>query len=44
MYSRATRPISSLADDSHDLEEMAAGKRIAHMVGIRALESWWEEE
>jgi len=44
VYGRAMRPISSLADDSHDLEEMAAGKRIAHMAGIRALESWWEEE
>jgi len=36
VYRRATRPISGLADDSADLEEMAAGNRIAHMVGIRA--------
>ena len=44
VYGRAMRPILSLADDSHGLEEMAAGKRIAHMAGMRALESRWEEE
>jgi len=44
VYGRAMRPILSLAGDSHDLEEMAAGKRIEHMAGMRALESWWEEE
>jgi len=44
VYGRAMRPISSLADDSHGLEEMAAGKRIAHMAGMWALESQWEEE
>jgi len=44
VYGRVMRPISSLADDSYDLEEMAAGKRIEYMAGMRALESWWEEE
>jgi len=44
VYGRAMRAISSLTDDSHGLEEMAAGKRIAYMVGMRAVESRWEEE
>jgi len=43
-YGGAMRPILSLADESQDLEEMAAGKRIAHMVGMRAVEEHWEEE
>ena len=44
VYGRAMHPISSLADDSHGLEEMAAGKRIVYMAGMQALESRWEEE
>jgi len=43
-YGGALRPISSLVDESQDQEEMAAGKRIVHMAGMRAVEEHWEEE
>jgi len=43
-YSTAARPIRDLAGDADVIEEVAAGQRIAHMAGIRALGSRWEEE
>jgi len=43
-YSRAARPIQALAGETNTLGEVAAGQRIAHIAGMRALESRWEEE
>ena len=43
-YSAAARPIRDLADDANAIEEVAAGQRIAHMPGMRALGSQWEED
>ena len=43
-YSAAARPIRDLAEDAGAIEEVAAGQRIAHMVGMRALVSQWEED
>ena len=43
-YSAAARPIWDLAGDAVAIEEVAAGQRIAHMAGMRALGSRWEEE
>jgi len=43
-YSSAARPIRDLAGESEDLKEVAAGQRIAHMAGIWALGSRWDEE
>jgi len=43
-YSAAARPIRDLANDADAIEEVAAGPRIAHMAGMRALESQWEED
>jgi len=43
-YSAADRPIRDLADDANTIEEVAAGQRIAHMAGMRALGSQWEED
>jgi len=42
-YSAAPRPIRDLANDADAIEEVAAGQKIAHMAGIRALGSQWEE-
>jgi len=44
MYSRAARPIQALAGETNTLGEVAARPRIAHMAGMRVLESKWEEE
>jgi len=43
-YSAAARPIRDLADDAIAIEEVATGQRIAHMAGMRALGSQWEED
>ena len=43
-YSAAARQIWDLTGDADDTEEVAAGRRIAHMAGIRALGSQWEED
>ena len=43
-YSAAARPIRDLADDANAIEEVAAGQRIAHMAGMQALGSQWEED
>jgi len=44
MYSRAARPIQALVGETNTLGKVAARQRIAHMVGMRTLESRWEEE
>ena len=43
-YSAAARPIRDLANDADAIEEVAAGQRIAHMAGMQALGSQWEED
>jgi len=43
-YSAAARSIWDLADDANAIEKVAAGQRIAHMAGMRALGSQWEED
>ena len=43
-HSAAARPIRDLAGDAVAIEEVATGQRIAHMAGMRALGSRWEEE
>ena len=43
-YSRAATPILALAGETNTLREVGAGQRIAHMAGMRAWESRWEEE
>jgi len=43
-YGGAMWPISNLMDESEDLEELAAGKCIAHMAGMQVVEDHWEEE
>jgi len=43
-YSAAARPIRDLAGDAGAVEEVAVGQRIAHMAGMRALGSQWEED
>jgi len=43
-YSAAARQIWDLTGDAGDTQEVAAGRRIAHMAGIRALGSQWEED
>jgi len=43
-YSAAARLIRDLADDANAIEEVAAGQRIAHMVGMWALGSQCEED
>jgi len=43
-YNAAARPIQYLADDAEAIEEVAAGQRMAHRAGMRALDSQWEKE
>ena len=43
-YSATARQIWDLTGDAGDTQEAAAGRRIAHMAGIRALGSQWEED
>jgi len=43
-YSAAARQIWDLTGDAEDTEEAATGRRIAHMAGMRALGSQWEED
>jgi len=43
-YSAAARPIWDLTGEADDTEEAAAGRRIAHMAGMQALGSQWEED
>ena len=44
IYNAAARPIQYLADDTEAIEEVAAGQRMAHRAGMRALDSQWEKE
>jgi len=44
IYSAAARPIRDLADGANAIKEVATGQRIAHMAGMRALASQWEED
>ena len=43
-YSATARPIRDLAADADAIEEVATGQRVAHMAGMRALGSQWEED
>jgi len=44
VYSTAANPIRNLAIDYEAFEEVAAGQRMAHRVGMRALGDRWEAE
>ena len=49
IYNSAARPVRNSTtanpeDGEAGLEEYAAVQRLAHMVGMRALEEWWEDK
>jgi hypothetical protein len=43
-YNDAASPIKALVGQPDNLEEAAAGQRVAHLAGMRALGSQWEED